>query len=86
MENNHFTVSLLWALQLRFIGQEPHLLPVFGMDALLTRRACPQWGSSDSCDMSETITIYTGRKWICNISYFINTSYQTGHMTPFFFF
>lgn len=41
-------------------------------------------GGSDSWEMAKTITICTSTKGSCNISYFVNTSYQTGHITPVF--
>lgn len=41
-------------------------------------------GGSDPWEMAEATAIRTARKGSCNISYFVNTSYQTGHITPFF--
>lgn len=41
-------------------------------------------GGSDSWEKAEATAICTARKGSCNISYFVNTSYQTGHITPFF--
>lgn len=66
-------------------GQQDCL--VSGADALLpTRRAHPpQWeGGSGSHGMTRTIRICTRRKLSHHFSYVINSSYQTGHMIPFF--
>lgn len=96
MDINHFTVQeLQWTLQLRSADQGQHLLPGDYTTAL-----CFEWrlgsqheelvvpseeGNPDSREMTKTIMIRNSRKWSRNFKYFINTFYQTGHITLFVF-